>query len=110
MTTQEAGKAISSLDIQQNTSAFLSMIDECKLTRNEIRLTLKIIEMMRFGNLVKTSWASVGESLGIKRNNMTRHLKALKEAHILIEDDGGNVFLNPQIIAKGKILGGKKKK
>ena len=110
MTTQEAGKAISSLDIQENTSAFLSMIDECKLTRNEIRLALKLIQKVQSGCLIRISWASFGESLGIKRNNMPRHIKALKEAQILIEDDGGNVFLNPQIIAKGKILGGKKKK
>ena len=136
MITQDAEKAISSLlfDVQQKMdetdgrinvftspsktpiinefallffSAFLSIIDEFNLTRNEIRLTLKIIEMMRFGNLVKLSWASVGESLGIKRNNMTRHIKSLKEAQILIEDESGNVFLNPQVIAKGKFLVGK---
>ena len=88
-------------------SAFLSVIDEFKLTRNEIRLTLKIIEMMRFGNLVKLSWSSVGESLGINRPNMVKHVKALKEAQLLIEDDGGNIYLNPQIIAKGKFLPGK---
>ena len=84
-------------------SAFLSIIDEFKLSRNDIRVILKIIELMQFGNLVKLSWSSLGESLGITKNNMVRHIKTLKEASILIEDDG-NIFLNPQIIAKGKFL------
>ena len=88
-------------------SAFLSIIDEFKLTRNDIRVILKIIEMMQFGNLVKLSWTNIGESLGINRPNMVRHIKSLKGAQLLIEDEGGNVFLNPQIIAKGKFLPGK---
>ena len=133
MITQDAEKAISSLlaDVQQKIdesdgrinvytspskmpimnefailfcSAFLSTIDDYNLSRNEIRLTLKIIEMMRFGNLVKLSWTDVGKSLEIKRNNMPRHVKALKDAKLLVEDEGGNIYLNPQIIAKGKFL------
>ena len=48
--------------------------------------------------MVKSSWR-----LKYKRNNITRHVSKLKQAKLIIDDDG-NIFLNPQIIAKGKFL------
>ena len=59
---------------------------------------------MKFGNLVKLSWADVARSLGIPEKNIIRHIKKLRDAHLLIDDEGGNTYLNPQIIAKGKFL------
>jgi len=84
--------------------SFLMSIDDYALTRNDIRVVLKIIELMKFGNLVKISWSDVGSSLGINRSNMSRHMANLRRARLIVDDAGGNTYLNPQIIAKGKFL------
>ena len=85
-------------------NTFLFTIDDYNLSRNDIRVMLKIIDLMKFGNLVKLSWADVARSLGIPEKNIIRHIKKLRDAHLLIDDEGGNTYLNPQIIAKGKFL------
>lgn len=84
-------------------TAFLQTLDDYKLTLNDVRVMLKIIEYMKFGNLVHVSWAKLAIDIGIKPQNITRHIKKLKTAKLLL-DDNGNVFLNPQIIAKGKFI------
>lgn len=83
---------------------FLLTIDDYNLRLNDIRVMLKIIDLMKFGNLVKLSWSDVARSLRIDPTNMGRHIKKLKQAKLLIEDEGGNTYLNPQIIAKGKFI------
>lgn len=84
--------------------ALLQTIDDYNLTLNDLRVILKILEMMQFGNVVKLSWSDVGNRLNIRRQNMAKHIKKLKDAAILIDDEGGNTYLNPHIIAKGKFL------
>ena len=83
--------------------SFLHTIDEYNLSRNEIRCLLKILEYTQFGNLIQLSFAKVGKDLNINRANISRIIKKLKEAKLLMDDDG-NMFLNPQIIAKGNFL------
>lgn len=84
--------------------SFLDTIDEYQLKLNDIRVILKILEKMQFGNLVKLSWSDIARSLKMNPTNINRHIKKLKDAALLIEDEGGNTYLNPQIIAKGKFL------
>lgn len=84
-------------------SSFLETIDEYKLSLNDIRVVLKIIDYMKFGNLIHISWSKIALDLNIKPNNITRHISKLKKAKLII-DDSGNIYLNPQIIAKGKFL------
>lgn len=83
--------------------SFLQTIDDYNLSKNDIRVMLRIMKMMSFGNLIRISWSDVAKSLNIAPNNMPRHLKKLKEAGLIIEDSN-NMYLNPQIIAKGKFL------
>lgn len=85
-------------------NSFLQTIDDYHLTLNDVRVLLKIIELMKFGNLVKLTWSDVAKQLGIPRNNIARHVKKLHSARLLMSDAGGNTYLNPQIIAKGKFL------
>ena len=85
-------------------NSFLQTIDDYHLTLNDVRVLLKIIELMKFGNLVKLTWSDVAKQLNIPRNNIARHVKKLHDAKLLISDNGGNTYLNPQIIAKGKFL------
>ena len=83
--------------------SFLFTIDEYNLSRNEIRTVLKILEYTQFGNLIQLSFTKIGQDLNINRANISRIFKKLKEAGLLV-DDGGNLFLNPQVIAKGSFL------
>ena len=84
-------------------TAFLQTIDEYNLALNDVRVMLKIIELMKFGNLVHISWTKIAKDLKIMPKNMSRHINKLKQAKLLLSEDG-NIFLNPQIIAKGKFL------
>lgn len=84
-------------------TAFLQTIDDYNLALNDVRVMLKIIELMKFGNIVHISWTKVAKDLKILPKNMTRHINKLKKAKLLLDDDG-NIFLNPQIIAKGKFI------
>lgn len=78
----------------------LDNVDKFKLSLNDLRIILKICHLMRYGNLIDVSWTEVLKSLNIKPTNLSRHLKKLKEAGLILEIDGCR-FLNPQIIAKG---------
>lgn len=82
-------------------TAFLQTIDDYNLSLNDVRVMLKIIELMKFGNLVHMSWTKIAKDLKIIPKNMSRYINKLKQAKLIIDDDG-NIFLNPQIIAKGK--------
>ena len=84
-------------------NAFDKMIDEYSLSRTEIRTMLKIMEYMRFGNLIQLSQKKMAEDLKIDRPFVSRIMKRLKNCGLLI-DDGGNLYLNPQIIAKGRFM------
>lgn len=85
-------------------NSFLQTIDEYNLSRNDIRVMLQIVDLMKFGNLVKLSWSEVAKMLNIPPKNMSRHINNLKSASLLIDDIHGNTYLNPQIISKGKFL------
>lgn len=85
-------------------NSFLQTIDDYKLTLNDVRVLLKVIDLMKFGNLVRLSWSEVGRATGISPTNMTRHVNKLKSAKLLVDDAVGNTYLNPQIISKGKFL------
>lgn len=83
--------------------SFLFTIDEYNLSRNEIRTVLKILEYTQFGNLIQLSYTKLAKDLNMDKANTSRIIKKLKAASLLIDDDG-NLFLNPQIIAKGSFL------
>ena len=85
-------------------NSFLQTIDDYGLTLNDLRVLLKVIDMMKFGNLVRLSWSEVGRSIGISPYNMSRHITKLKKAKLFVDDTSGNTYLNPQIISKGKFL------
>lgn len=85
-------------------NSLLMSIDDYNLTRNDIRVILKLCELMQFGNQLRISFAEVGKSLHIDKSMISKHIKKLKEAKIIIENDYGSLYLNPHIIAKGKFL------
>lgn len=83
--------------------ALYTVIDDYDLSRNEIRTMLKILEYMQFGNLISMSQKKLGEDLKINKGRMSTIMKRLKTCGLIL-DDSGNLYLNPQVIAKGKFL------
>ncbi len=83
--------------------ALLQSVDDYDLSKNDMRVLLYIVKQMRFGNLIRLSWADVARALDIPTKNISRHIGKLREAKLIIEDEQGT-FLNPQVIAKGKFL------
>jgi len=83
--------------------SFLKVIDDFELQRTDIRVILKILEIAKFGNLISFSLAGVARELEIDRSTVSKSVKKLKEVGIFFEDDNKNMFLNPQVIAKGSL-------
>lgn len=79
---------------------FNSIIDSYDLNRSEIRVVLKLIEYMYFGNLLSFSNAKLSKDLNIDPSNVSKILKRLKKTELIIEDEG-NMFFNPHIACKG---------
>lgn len=77
------------------------LIEDFKLSTNDIKALLKMLEYMQYGNLVRMSYAKLARDIGIDPKNINKTIKKLKSAKILIEVED-NVYLNPQVIAKGK--------
>lgn len=84
-------------------TAFLQCIDEYNLTRNDIRVMLKIIEYMKFGNLLRMSYSTIAKDLKIDKSNVSKTIKKLKDNKLIINDNG-NEYLNPHVIAKGNFI------
>lgn len=82
--------------------ALLATLFEYNLTLTDVKVILKIIIYAQYGNLINMSHQQLADDLNLKRQAVTRSIKNLKESNILI-DIGKNTYLNPQVIAKGKI-------
>lgn len=82
-------------------SIFLQTIDDYKLTRNDIRVVLKIIEYAQYGNLLKMSYSTLAKDLSIDKGDISKSIKRIKNSQLIIDIDG-NLYLNPHIICKGR--------
>lgn len=79
---------------------FLQIMDQYSLTRTEIKMVFQILKYMQFGNLISMSFSKLMRDIGIDRSNGSKIIKRLKEAKLIINDDG-NLYFNPHIITKG---------
>lgn len=77
-----------------------NIIKHYKLNTTEIRIVLKIINYMRFGNLISLSITSLAKDLDMNKGNVSRALKKMKSTELIVERDG-NLFFNPHIACKG---------
>lgn len=82
-------------------SLFLT-IDEYDLNATDIKVILKIISYAQYGNLLQFSKKTLAKDCGLKLPNLYRSLKKLHDTSLLITVRE-NVYLNPQIIAKGAL-------
>ena len=76
------------------------IIDRYDLTKRDIRVILKLIEYMYFGNLLSFSNTKLAADLKIDPSNLSKILKKLKKTELIVEDEG-NLYFNPHIACKG---------
>ena len=76
------------------------IIDRYDLTQRDIRVILKLIEYMYFGNLLSFSNTKLAADLKIDPSNLSKILKKLKKTELIVEDEG-NLYFNPHIACKG---------
>lgn len=76
------------------------LINQFNLSKTDIMAILQILEYMQYGNLVRMSYAKLARDIGIDERNISRVIRKLKAAKLLIVKDE-NLYLNPHIIAKG---------
>jgi biotin operon repressor len=84
-------------------SSFLQIIKDCELTKLDIKLTMQLLEMAQFGNLVSISQSGLAKELGTYQSNVSKSLKSLIASGILIKDSNGHTYFNPDIMTKGKL-------
>lgn len=78
------------------------IIDKYNLNKSEIRVVLKLIQYMYFGNLLSFSNNKLASDLNMDPSNLSKIMKKLKKTELIIED-GGNLYFNPHIACKGTL-------
>lgn len=81
---------------------FEFIIDEYNLSKNDIRVIIKILKNMKFGNLISLSNSALATDLRMDKSNVSKILKKLRKTELIIDKDG-SLFFNPHIAAKGSM-------
>lgn len=84
-------------------ASFLEIIEAFDLQKTEIKIILKILDLMQYGNLVVLNQSSLARELKIDPRNMSKYMKKLRDSTVLIDVDG-HCYINPHLLAKGKFL------
>ena len=74
------------------------------LTLTDFFVLFQVCEYVSFGNVINLTHQNIADDLDIKRQQVSRSFKKLKEAEIFIEGKKGSLFLNPQYLVKGDLL------
>lgn len=77
------------------------LVDEFELSRIEMRVLLRILSHMAYGNLVILSQSDIMREIGCSPTNSTKVFRKLRDCKILIKVNG-HTYLNPHIIAMGR--------
>ena len=83
-------------------ASLLKIIEEYNLTRLEIKVLLRMMDVMKYGNAINVSFTQILRDIGSDPSNSSKVMKRLKDAKLIIEE-GGHTFLNPHVVAKGNI-------
>lgn len=77
-------------------------LKEKKMSMTDLRVILRIVHYTKYGNLVQISRQTLMEDCGLKPAHLSRSLKKLHELGLLLTVNR-NMYLNPQVIAKGSL-------
>lgn len=81
---------------------FTSIVKTYNLTKGDIMVVMKILEYMRFGNLISVTNSTLANDLEMDKGNISRIMKKLKATELIVEVNG-SIFFNPHIACKGTL-------
>ena len=73
------------------------------LTATDIIILFQVIEYVSFGNVIHLTHQNIADDLNMKRQQVSKSFKKLKDAEIFFEGKKGSLFLNPQYLVKGDL-------
>lgn len=83
--------------------SFLEIVSNDNITKQDIKVLLKILEKMEFGNLIKYTQESLAKELNTKQASISRSIKNLRDADIIIRTEDKEEYINPQLFNKGNL-------
>jgi Winged helix-turn-helix DNA-binding len=75
------------------------IMDKTNLSRPALRLLFELIDISALGNLISINQNGLAARIGVSPNSISRSMRALVEAGVVLELPHG-LFLNPQLISK----------
>lgn len=72
------------------------------LKGSEVAILTILINQMAYGNQLAIKQSGIARKLGVSAPYVSKVFKKFKQIGIILEDEDG-VYLNPQIVAKGKL-------
>jgi len=75
------------------------VITEYQLKLNDIKIILSILKLMEIGNAINITQKRISIDTGINIVSINRSYKNLLKASILLKDDYGSYYFNPQIVS-----------
>lgn len=79
------------------------IIKQYGLNASELVLLTLVLEKMEYGNLVAINQAKLAEELEISRQAVNKIFKKFKQNGLFITAEDGSLYVNSQIIVKGKL-------
>lgn len=79
------------------------IIKQYGLNSSELVLLTLVLEKMEFGNLVALNQAKLAEELEVSRQAVNKIFKKFKQNGLFITAEDGSLYVNSQIIVKGKL-------
>jgi len=80
-------------------ASMAQIMDKTNMSRTALRLLFELIDISAVGNLISINQTGLAARLGVSKTSVSRNMKALVNAGIVLEMPHG-LFLNPQLISK----------
>lgn len=79
------------------------IIKQYGLNTSELVLLTLVLEKMEYGNLVAINQSKLAEELEISRQAVNKIFKKFKQNGLFITGNDGSLYVNSQVIVKGKL-------
>jgi hypothetical protein len=74
-----------------------------ELNATDVKVLLAILDYVGYGNVVSLTQSKIAYDLDMKKQNVNKSYTNLINAKLLIKDSKGSIFLNPQVLSKGRL-------
>lgn len=86
---------------------FIRLIVNEKLTLTDLKVMLTILDFVSVGNVVHLTHQDIAEKMEIKRPQVSKAIKNLLTANLLIQSPNKSLFVNPTIMCKESLRSAK---